>query len=94
VFRFSIHFWYETFLILKRNEPDTIINVYYGVDVEYTLFMSDFNETWLFWADFRNILKYKLSWKSVQWDPSSYMRTDMTKLILDFEVFRTRLKLY
>jgi hypothetical protein len=95
VFRFSVFFFSETFLILRRNKRDIIINVYLGVHMKYPLFMSDFNKICLFWADFWNMLKYKLSWKSVQGDPSCYMRTDrqtdMKKLILDFEIFRTRL---
>ena len=91
MFRFYLHFLSETFLILRRFERDTIIDVYLGVHVKYPLFVSDVYETWLFWADFQNVLKYKLSWKSVQWEPSCYMRTDrqtdMRKLRLDFEVF-------
>jgi len=47
-----------------------------GLHVKYPLFLSDFNEASFFSADFRKMLKYQIWWKSVQWQPSSSMRTD------------------
>ena len=49
--------------------------MYIGVSVKYLLFLPDFNETSISSTDFRKILKYRISWKSVRWK-SSYMRTD------------------
>jgi hypothetical protein len=37
--------------------------------------LSDLNDTWIFWEGFRKMLKYQISWKSVQWEPS-FMRTN------------------
>jgi hypothetical protein len=59
---------------------------YIGIHVKYPLFFSEFNETWIFSTVFKKILKYQISWKSVQREPSCSMRTDrrtdMRKLIV------------
>ena len=61
--------------------------MYIGLHLKYLLFLSDLSETWMSSADFRNILKYQISWISVQWEPSCSIRTDMTKLIVAFRNF-------
>ena len=50
--------------------------MYSGLHVKYPLPLSDLNETWIFPTDFRKIFKYKISWKSVKWEPSCSMRVD------------------
>jgi len=67
----------------------TIIQWYIVINVQassckYPLFLSDFNQTWIFSTDFQKILKYQISWKSVVWERSLSMRTDMTQQIVTF----------
>ena len=66
-------------------ERDMIENVY------RCLLLSDFKKAIVFSKDFRKKLKYQISWKSFQWEPSCFMqtdgRTDATKLIVAFRSF-------
>jgi hypothetical protein len=61
--------------------------MYIGLHVKYLLFLSDFNETWIFSTVFSKILKYHISWKSIQWELSCSKQTDMMKLIIEFHNF-------
>ena len=36
--------------------------------------------TWIFRTDFRKMFTYRISWKSIQWEQSCSMRTNITKL--------------
>jgi hypothetical protein len=60
-FRFSLQLLSETFLILSRSERDVIKKMNNDRHVKYQLFLSDFNETLTFSADFRKILKNQIS---------------------------------
>jgi hypothetical protein len=46
--------------------------MYIGPHVKYLLFLSYFYETWIFSTDFWRIIKYQISFKSVQWEPSFF----------------------
>ena len=50
--------------------------MYTCLHVMYPLFLSGFNETWIFSTHFLKLLKYQISWKSVRWKPSCSMRAD------------------
>ena len=83
IFWFPLQILSEIFFILRRIEWD-MIKMSSGFHVQCPLQLSDFNETWIFSTYFRKkTLKYKISWKSVEREPSSMRtdrRTDMTKL--------------
>jgi hypothetical protein len=64
----------EIFLITSRIQGRSIINLY-SYSHKVTV-LSDFNKTRIFLTDFRKILEYENSWKSVQWKSSCVMRTD------------------
>jgi hypothetical protein len=68
---------------------------YFGLHVKYPPFLSEFNETLIFSADFLNILKCQISCKSVQQEPSLFHadgQTSVMKLIVAFRNLRTRIK--
>jgi len=67
--------FFATFFITRRIQQDIIINVL-RLHVKYLLFLSNFNETWIYSIVFRKILKYQISWKSGHWEPSSSTRTN------------------
>jgi len=72
VFWFCLQLLSETFLILRRIQWQMIKNLHRS---SYKLCVI-LVETWIFWTDFRKILKYQISRKSIQWEPSCSFRTD------------------
>ena len=71
---FSPQLLSETLLILIIIQQDIMI-MYLSLNVTYK-FLSDFSQTRIFQTDFRTIIKYQNSWKSVQLEPSCSMQTD------------------
>jgi len=67
---------------------EILSKTYIGLHVKYQLVLSELNETWIFSTDFRKkYSKDQISWKSVQWELSCSVRTDMTKLTVVFRNF-------
>ena len=88
VFWFSLRCLSETFLILRRNERD-MIKMFIGRREKCPSFLSAFSKTLIVSTDFRKILKYKISWKSVQWKPSCSMRTERRTDMTNFFFYRS-----
>jgi len=64
---------FKTFVILRRIRRDVTINVHRS-SYKLAFILADFNENWILSTDFRKYLKYKISLKSVQWEPSCSLR--------------------
>jgi hypothetical protein len=71
VFWFSLQHLSETFLIVGRIVRDLTNDK--QSSRKYLLLLSSFNETRILSTYFQEILKYQISRKSVQWEPSCYV---------------------
>jgi hypothetical protein len=63
----------EMFLILRRIERDIMLHRF---SCKVPVIFLDVNENWISSTNFREVLKYKISWKSIQWEPSCCAWTD------------------
>ena len=98
VFRFSLHLLTKTCYILRRTERDMIINVksVFMKNVRYSCHIVKKLE--FFTTNFRKLLKYQISWKSLQSEavvPRGRRDrwADMTKLSVFFAILRKHLKI-
>ena len=76
VFWLSLQLLSGTFLTVRINCVSMIKNVYWSSCIKCQLLLWALNETWIFVTEFWKLLKYKISWPSVQWDLSCSMKTD------------------
>jgi len=81
--------WHQVgplFFNYHNDVRSNIRKIYIGVHVNYTLFLSDFNENWAILTYFRKTLKCVIPRQSVQGEHSSsmqgYGQTDMKKVIV------------
>jgi len=84
----------QTFFLPRRTERNLITNVHSSL-YKFPVILTRFYKSLNFSKDFRKIIKYKISWKSVQLELSCFMeterqtdwQTDMTKLTATFSNF-------
>jgi len=50
---------------------------YWGLHVKCPIFLLDFDEIWILWTELNKSPKYKISLKSVQWEPHWRMRANV-----------------
>jgi hypothetical protein len=63
-FHFICNFYLKHFSF-QEEETEIWSKMNNGIHVQYPFFLSDFNESSIFWADFQKILEYPILLKSV-----------------------------
>jgi len=93
-------FWFSLQICLKyfsykEELSDTLLKMYISLFIKYPLFLSYFSKTWTVSTDLRRKSKFKISYKSIQWQPNCFVRSDRQTLRSQqplLPVLRTRLK--
>jgi len=71
--------------------------MYVGIYVNFLIFLLYYIQTWVFFTHFRESITYKISWKSVQWEPSwpvwlpyfpilSHIRCDFREYVIEHPI--------
>jgi hypothetical protein len=90
-------FWFSRLVVseifrIRRILSEICSKVCICLQVQYPLFLSDFNESWVFPTDFRKIFKYHISWKSDRWDGRTDGHDEANSRFSQF--LRTRIKTF
>jgi hypothetical protein len=95
MFWFFLQILTEKYPTLRRIKRYIITNVLLRSSCKVPAIRVRFNDTWIFWTELREILKYHML-ISVQWESSCSMQadrqTDMAKLIVTFRNFTNESK--
>jgi len=74
VFCISVQRFFET--LFSEEFSEIWLYMYIGLHIQYPLFLSDLNEIGILSTGFVKILKFRISWKSLQWKQSCSILTD------------------
>ena len=92
---FSAYFVWNISLSTKNKARYDHTCTLVGLRVKYPLFLSHVSGNWIFWAEYKDTLKYQIAQKSVEWDSQLFHadeQTYTTKLAVAFRIFQLHLK--
>jgi hypothetical protein len=67
---------FSIIFVWNISHSENLLQTYTGLHVKYQLFLSYFDETWIFPTDLQTVIRYEISRQSIQWVLICSMRTD------------------